>query len=71
MGLQFASSTEVAGSVPNRHGAGLVGDAGDRDLVLEVGVARQQVVVVHAEMAEHRLELVVQALLRGTSLVGL
>ena len=34
--LQLTSRTDVAGSVPKRHGAGLVGDPGDGDVVLEV-----------------------------------
>ena len=45
-------------------GARLMGTSGHRDLVLEVGVMRQQVVVVHAEVREHLLELVEQALFR-------
>ncbi len=41
-------------------GAGLVGAAGDRDVVLHVREPVDQVVRVHAQMAEHRLELVVE-----------
>ncbi len=40
--------------------AGLVRDAGHRDLVLEVRVVRQQVPVMHPEVGEHLLELVEQ-----------
>ena len=43
-------------------GARLVGDAAEVDLVLHVQIARDQV-VVHVEVVEHRLELVVELLL--------
>ena len=62
--LQLTSRTDVAGSVSKRDGPGLVGDPGDRDVVLQVRRPRQQVVRVHAQVAEHRLELVVELLLR-------
>jgi hypothetical protein len=46
------------------NGAGLVGDARDRDLVLEVPGPRNEMVGVHAQVIEHRLQLAVQLLLR-------
>src|SRR3954447_536574 len=38
-------------------GPGLVGDARDGNVVLEVGVARDEVVVVHPDLPEELLEL--------------
>ena len=62
--LQLTSSDRGGRVGAEADGARLVGDARDRDLVLEVGRPRDQVVRVHPEVAEHRLELVVQPLLR-------
>ena len=42
----------------------------DRDLVLQVGVVREEMPAVHAELAEHRLELPVELLLRLLVRVG-
>ena len=41
-----------------------MGDACDRDLVLEIGVVGKQVVIMHPEVTEHRLELLIQPLFR-------
>ena len=62
--LQFTSRTEVDGSVPNRTVPAWWAQPGDRDLVLEIAGPRQQVVRVHPEVIEHRLELAVEPLLR-------
>ena len=43
--------------------AGLVGDAAEVDLVLHVQVARDQM-IVHVELVEHRLQLLVEFVLR-------
>jgi hypothetical protein len=56
-------STEVAGSRPTGHVPAWCATPATRDVVLEVRVARDQVVVMHAEVAEKRLELVQQLLL--------
>src|SRR5262245_50263757 len=45
-------------------GAGLMRAARDRNVDLHVDVARDEPVRVHAEMAQHRLELVIKPLLR-------
>src|SRR5262245_9143065 len=50
---------------PEPAGAGLVGAAGDGDVGLQVRMPGDEVVRVHAEVAEHRLELVVQPVAGG------
>ena len=44
-------------------GSGLVRYPGHRDIVLHVGIARDQVVRMHTHVIEHGLEFVVQLLL--------